>query len=395
MTTRSLLLAALAALAATPSAAQAPRRIALADALRLAAENSPAMVQARQDLRVAGWGERTALAAFLPTVTSSASGSKAGSERYNQATGQRVVNPFPFSEQYGLNARMDLFTGFRRGANRRSAAATTDLRDATRVRQEYAVALTTKQAFFNALAAMELVAVAETRLRRAGEQLNLVSEKLRLGATTRSDSLRSRVEYGNAQLTLIQARADQRNTQASLGRAVGVEGLVAPVPDTTLETRLGPLDTAALRRARRRRRSGRRRRASPRPARASPRRGRSGSRPSRPPPARAGPAPPAASGTRSRSSRSGASGSRSATPSSTASAANRASRRPMPTSSRPTPGSATRGSRSMRASPRPSPRSTPRRPRSTSPARRWRRPRRTCGCSASATAWAPPRSSTS
>ena len=248
MTTRPLFAAAiLAGLAASTLAAQ-ERRITLQEALRLAAQNSPTMVQARQDVRVAAWGERTALAAFLPTVSATASGSKAGTERYNQATGQRVVNPFPFSEQYGLRASMDLFTGFRRGANRQSAMATTDLREAARVRQEYAVALATKQAFFNALAATELVAVAETRLRRAGEQLNLVSEKLRLGATTRSDSLRSRVEYGNAQLVLIQARADQRYTQANLGRAVGAEGLLAPVPDTTLEIRLGPLDTTALRR---------------------------------------------------------------------------------------------------------------------------------------------------
>jgi len=249
MTTRRLLCAGLlAGLSVSTLTAQEPRRVTLADALRLAAQNSPTMVQARQDVRVAYWGERTALAAFLPTLSATASGSKAGTERYNQATGQRVVNPFPFSEQYGLRASMDLFTGFRRGANRRAASATIDLREATRVRQEYAVALATKQAFFTALATAELVAVSEIRLRRAGEQMNLVSEKLRLGATTRSDSLQSRVEYGNAQLQLIQARANQRYAEANLGRAVGAEGLVAPVPDTTLETRLGPLDTTALRR---------------------------------------------------------------------------------------------------------------------------------------------------
>jgi outer membrane protein len=260
MTRRLLLSAALLALAAPGLAAQQPAqpaatppgqglpRVTLQEALRLAAQNQPAMVQARQDIRVAGWGARQALGAFLPTLSTSASGSQAGSERYNATTGQRVINPFPYSESYGLSSRLNLFTGFQRGANRRSAAATQDLRAATLQRQDYAIALSTKQAFFSALATAELVTVAETQLRRSDEQLRLASEKLRLGATTRSDSLRARVDYGNSQLQLIQARANLQYALANLGRAVGATGQVAPIPDSTLEARLTGLDTAALRR---------------------------------------------------------------------------------------------------------------------------------------------------
>jgi outer membrane protein len=248
MTRRLLLSAAVLCFAASALAAQGPRRVTLDDALRLSAQNSPTMVQARQDIRVAQWGQRTALGAFLPSLSSSASGSTSGAQRIDATTGRPVTTGSLINESYGLSANLDLFTGFRRGANRRVAQATLSLREASRLRQEYAVALSTKQAFFTALATAELVAVAETRLRRAGEQMNLVSEKLRLGATTRSDSLRSRVEYGNAQLTLIQARANERNAQATLARAIGSDVLVAPVPDTTLEIRLGPLDTALLRR---------------------------------------------------------------------------------------------------------------------------------------------------
>jgi outer membrane protein len=236
------------AAAAAPSPAQNLPRVTLQEALRLAAQNQPAMVQARQDIRIAGWGARQALGAFLPTISSSASGSKAGAERYNTTTGQRVTNPYPYSESYGLSARLNLFTGFQRGANRRAAAATQDLREATLHRQDFAVALSTKQAFFNALATAELVTVAETQLRRSGEQLRLASEKLRLGATTRSDSLRARVDYGNSQLQLIQARANLQYALATLGRTIGASGPVAPVPDSALEARLTGLDTTALRR---------------------------------------------------------------------------------------------------------------------------------------------------
>lgn len=248
MTRPAVLSAAVLVLAASSLGAQELPRVTLQEALRLAAQNSPTMVQARQNLRVATAQERQAFGAFLPSLSSSMSGTKSGAQRIDATTGRPVNTGSLINTSYGLSSSIQLFTGFRRGADRRSAQATTEQRDATRLRQEYAVALATKQVFFNALATAELVAVAETRLRRAGEQLNLVSEKLRLGATTRSDSLRSRVEYGNAQLQLIQARADERNAQASLSRTIGSEALVAAAPDTALEVRLGPLDTAALRR---------------------------------------------------------------------------------------------------------------------------------------------------
>lgn len=243
------LVLALAALAG-PLAAQQPQQLTLAQALDLAAHNSPTMVQARQDVRVASAQERQAFGTFLPTVNSSASTSKSGAQRIDATTGRPTSTSTPlWNDRYSLSASLDLFTGFRRGANRRAASATTDARQATELRQEYAVALATKQAFFSALATRELVAVGETRLRRAQEQLNLVTERLRLGATTRSDSLRARVEYGNAQLQLIQAQANLRTAQANLARAVGLEGgLVDAVADTLLEARITSLDTAALRR---------------------------------------------------------------------------------------------------------------------------------------------------
>ena len=271
MTSRILVSAAFAGLAASGLAAQQPApqpaarpaapaaapvayeppagmpRVTLQDALRLAAQNSPAMVQARQNVRVASWGQRVAKGAYLPSLSGNASGSKAGAERYT-ATGQRITSAFPYSESYGLSARVNLFTGFQRGANVRAASATADLREAAQLQQEYATALSTKQAFFNALATAELVTVAEAQLRRSGEQVKLTSEKLRLGATTRSDSLGAMVDYGNSQLQLVQARANLEYAQVNLGRAIGTDGAVAPVPDTTLEARLGPLDTAALRR---------------------------------------------------------------------------------------------------------------------------------------------------
>jgi outer membrane protein len=251
-TERAVVLAAAAALLAAgrlDAQAGGARQVTLAEALALAARNAPAMVQARQNVRIAEAQQRQAFGSFLPSVNASVSASRSRvGQRFDPNTQRNVQVGNPYSESYSLTSSVDLFTGFRRGAQRRSADATFEQREATLLRQDYAVALATKQAFFNALAGAELVSVAETRLRRADEQLKLTSERLRLGATTRSDSLRARVEYGNAQLALIQAQNDLRAAQASLARQLGLEGVVAAAPDTALEVRVHSIDTAALRR---------------------------------------------------------------------------------------------------------------------------------------------------
>jgi outer membrane protein len=232
-------------------AMQAPgspiRQVTLAEALELSLRASPTMVQARQDVRVAQAQERQTLGAFLPTVNSQATSGETGPNRINATTGTVQAFPEFWSSRIGFSASYPLFTGFQRGAARHQAQATTSQRDATLLRQEYATALATKQVFFQALAFAELVTVQQTRLRGADEQLKLTTERLRLGATTRSDSLRAQVEYGNAQLALIQAQANLRVAQANLGRAIQVDGLATPIYDSTLGERVQNLDTAALR----------------------------------------------------------------------------------------------------------------------------------------------------
>ncbi len=269
--TLPLLLAALAAAAGAaqaqqptvPTAAAAPaaagdtaspfrrylatiRRVRLPDALLDARQNAPAMVQAQQNVRLSDMGKMQAWAAYLPSINGSASSSTGSGQKYNAATGT-FVSGTANSSSFGLSANLNLFTGFQRGANSRLAEATSNQNEAALIAQQYATDLATKQAFFAELANEELVTVAETQVRRSQEQLKLTSEKLRLGATTRADSLSAQVDYGTQQLALIQAEANARTAQANLARAIGSSGMVAAVPDTLLEVRITSLDTAALR----------------------------------------------------------------------------------------------------------------------------------------------------
>src|SRR5947207_45275 len=239
---RGLLAGVLTILFAAPAAAQQVE-VTLQDAVRRALNVQPAMVQARGNQRNAGASSRSAFGAFLPSVTTGASAARSNVGRIDATTGRPV--PSEYSYTGSLNLSLQLFDGFQRFANLKVASATGNAAEAGAVNQRFQITLATKQAFYNAIANEELVRVADAQVRRAQQQLQISIDKLHAGSATRSDSLRSTVEYGNARIALLQAQANLATAQAELGRQIGVDGLVRAVADTGLPA---VPDTAELRR---------------------------------------------------------------------------------------------------------------------------------------------------
>lgn len=219
-------------------------QVSLADAVRRALDVQPDMVQAQGDARNAGASGRSAWGAFLPTVSTSASASRSNTAHFREGT----TDPLPavYSYSGGLSASLDLFDGFRRLANLRATSADQDAAGAGLVSQRYQTTLATQQAFFTALANEELVRVGQAQVDRAKEQLQISVNKFQAGAATRSDTLTSTVDLGNARLSLLQAQANLATAQANLGRQIGVDQPVRAVPDTAFP---GLPDTMALRAA--------------------------------------------------------------------------------------------------------------------------------------------------
>ena len=227
-----------------PAVGGSPQAVTLQEAVRRALQVQPAMVQAQGTLRNAHLSMLASNGEFLPTISTGGSWSRAGGTRFNSQTSQIVTTPTASSYSGSISASVDLFTGFRRLADRRASAATEDAADAGLVNQRFQVTLLTKQAFYNAIATEELVRVAEAQVARARQELQIAVDKLRAGSGTRSDSLRSAVDLGNARLALLQAQANLATAQANLGRQVGVDQPVRAAPDSALP----PLpDTTGLR----------------------------------------------------------------------------------------------------------------------------------------------------
>jgi outer membrane protein TolC len=84
-------------------------------------------------------------------------------------------------------------------------------------------------------------------VRRAEEQLKVAVNKLRAGSATRSDTLRSRVTLGSANLDLARARSDLATAEAGLARLVGETGRLEAADDSAFYRVEPPLDTTAIR----------------------------------------------------------------------------------------------------------------------------------------------------
>ncbi len=235
--------------AARPLPAQDPPTVptvTLDEAIRMALRVNPTMVRARGQVATAAAGKRTAVGNWLPSVsTSSGFSTQPGRETIDPNTGLSYT-PTTSSYSAGLSASMTLFSGFSRLAENRSANADYRSAQASEIAQEFNIILQTKQAFFNAIAANELVRVAERSIVRAEEQLRMSKDKLAAGSAIRSDTLRGRVEVGNAQLQLLNAQTQRETAEATLAQLIGIDGPIRAVTDSSLFVPVD-VDTTAIR----------------------------------------------------------------------------------------------------------------------------------------------------
>ena len=220
------------------------RPITLDEAVRLAQRNSPLSVQARGDLRVARAGIRSAWFAFIPNV-----GVSLGSNwRRGQAIGEEgdLITITSTSYSDGFSARLDLFDGGRRFFDLRAARALHYAADASDVLQAFQVALDVKQQYYDVLAAREAEEAATAQLAEAQQQLRVSTARVAAGAASRSDSLRSVVAVGNAQLAILDAQNRVQLANASLTRLVGTGFPVTAVPEPALDPATAVLEEGRL-----------------------------------------------------------------------------------------------------------------------------------------------------
>jgi outer membrane protein len=231
-------------LAGDARAQEAPRPITLDEAVELAQRNAPVAVQARGQLRSTDANVRGAYAAFLPDVNLNMSRAWEGGTPTVQA-GRPVGDESEWSSGAGATVSLQLFDGGARLFDLRRARAQQDAAEANDINQRFQIALDVKEAFFTGLAAREAQVVARAQLAEAELQMRTATARMAAGAATKSDSLRTMIQIGNAQLALINAHNLLRTAEAALTRLVATPFPVTPSQDTLGTTSIA-LDSASL-----------------------------------------------------------------------------------------------------------------------------------------------------
>lgn len=247
---RQLILLAAAPLALT---AQQPAQmsdttlhpISLADAVKLANDNNVANITAVNNVRNANNNVRAARVEWFPNVTASAGQSISYGDRIGQSN--QIVSFVPaWSYNTGLNFQgITLFDAGKMFADVKTARANVDAAQAGLVNTEFSVALNVKLAYNQILAAKESESAAQAQLDAANVQLQTSVAKVNAGAANVSDSLRSVVQVGTAQLALLTAQNSYRTSVAALTRLVGTTYFVTAQLSDTVE-HITPIDSALV-----------------------------------------------------------------------------------------------------------------------------------------------------
>jgi outer membrane protein len=224
------------------------RKISLAEAIRMAQQNSPLAVQAEGIERTSKAAKVSAVGAILPSATLSAGHVVqfgGGQTRVNSNGEQVTIASAPVNST-ALTLNMTIFDGGQRLYNLRTAKYDIAAAQANRVAVRYNVALQVKQQYYAVLAAIESRDAAQLQMAQASEQFKTSVAKVRAGVATRSDSLRGVIQIGNAQLALITAQSSKEAADAALTRLVGSEVPLTADPASVQENMAALPDSAEL-----------------------------------------------------------------------------------------------------------------------------------------------------
>lgn len=221
--------------------------IDLQHSIQLAQRNAPVAVQARNQISVANSSVRLAYANFLPSATLTAGQTSQTGDRLGPG-GTIIPYTAPHSWSYstGLRGSLRLFDGGQRFFQISQAKADVGAAEANDIAQQFNVALQVKTQYYAILAAREMEAAAYAQLDQAQADMSAAAARVRAGAATLSDSLRTVIEVGNARLALITAQNNLRVASAALTRLVAAPYLVTAQASDTLEQPITQIDSAEL-----------------------------------------------------------------------------------------------------------------------------------------------------
>lgn len=228
-------------LVAPTAVAQEGPVLTLDEAVARALVRSPTLMASENTVVGAEQTLRTSFGSYLPSLSASSSTSRGSSSRFDPNLNRNVTGN---SESYSmsLNTGVDLFTGFRRGAEMDRSRADLLAAESRLEDQRFQVTLQTKTQYFQALRQEDLLETARARLARAEESLEYTRRRAQVGTGTRSDTLRARLEVQSSRQAVLTSESALRGARLNLGRLVGIQGPVSAVRPEGLDPSPLPMD---------------------------------------------------------------------------------------------------------------------------------------------------------
>lgn len=219
--------AAILVMTSPVSAQSPPATLTLDEAIQLARRYSPSYRSQVNDEAVADWAVRSAYASLLPDVTVS-------SGLNWQAGGPLLFGGVISGEDLGLSRTPDYLSStytVRAGVQFSGAtffrmAQERANRQATRARIEaatYSLESDVTQQYLTALRARDVARLARRELETAEDALRLAQARFEAGAATRLDAAQAEVQVGRAQVSLVQALADEETGKLRLLQRIGLD----------------------------------------------------------------------------------------------------------------------------------------------------------------------------
>ncbi|MEX0661165.1 MAG: TolC family protein [Balneolaceae bacterium] len=215
----------------------------LEEAIQIALENNYQLKQADNNLNLADTRIWSARADFLPSLSANFGGDRNSGVQFIQedATfGDRIS----YRLSGGVNANIDVFTGFRNIANLRQTEINQEAEEMDYDRLSETIIFETASRYLQVVLDKELMKIAESSLEASQSQLNQVEAQVEVGSRPTVDLYNQEATVANDELAVIQAENSLEVSIASLIRIMqdpSITDIEVSAPDTD-ELALVPVD---------------------------------------------------------------------------------------------------------------------------------------------------------
>lgn len=223
--------------------AQEARKITIQEAIQIALDNNYQLKQAKNNLELANQSIISEYADFLPSISSSMSGSRSTGQQFiADRLSEPGLNPFVDVTSKSISGRMDLsvtiFDGFNNINSLRSSQQEKLSSEERMQRAKEEVIFNTASRYLQVLLNRQLLEIAQENLQNSLKQLEQVQAQVEVGSRPSVDLYNQEAQVANDELNVTQRENNLKFSKLVLVRQLQIDPLAKyefVVPESQIE----------------------------------------------------------------------------------------------------------------------------------------------------------------